>query len=216
MKDDIKTEHESFGIISFSRVQTSGQPLFGSSIRHGNIIRLRVNRAELHRDLSRDWYLAQDSIVECDLSLSQFVEAITTMNASGIPCTLAYVSGERMADTPYVSKREQFENEFEATCKEVGDKIDGLAKFAEGLGERAVKKADIKDLQEQIRMIRQEISSNLPFVHSQFNEQMDKTVMEAKGEVEAFVQHKVISAGLEALGGKPLVAIPDSRKEQSS
>ena len=34
---------------------------------------------------------------------------------------------------------------------------------------------------------------------SQFNEQMDKTVKEAKGEVEAFTQTKMHSLALEAL-----------------
>ena len=48
-------------------------------------------------------------------------------------------------------------------------------------------------------MLRQEVESHVPFIQNSFNEQMDKTVLEAKGEVEGFVMHKVISAGLEGL-----------------
>jgi len=41
--------------------------------------------------------------------------------------------------------------------------------------------------------------ANMPFVQTQFNEAMDKTVTEAKAEVEAFVSHKVTSLGLASL-----------------
>jgi len=45
----------------------------------------------------------------------------------------------------------------------------------------------------------QNIKSNIPFVNEQFTEQMDKTITEAKGEIEAFIEHKIRSAGLEAI-----------------
>jgi hypothetical protein len=48
-------------------------------------------------------------------------------------------------------------------------------------------------------MLRQEVRSNLPFIQSMFNEQMDKTVKEAKGEIEAFTQNKIHALGLEKL-----------------
>ena len=39
----------------------------------------------------------------------------------------------------------------------------------------------------------------MPFVQKSFNKAMDKTVHEAKGEVEAFVMNKVTSLGIEGL-----------------
>jgi len=60
-------------------------------------------------------------------------------------------------------------------------------------------KADKETILKGIKMLRQEIESNVPFIQQSFNEQMDKTVLEAKGEVEGFVMHKVISTGLEGL-----------------
>ena len=44
-----------------------------------------------------------------------------------------------------------------------------------------------------------QIGTNTEFVYSQFNEQMDKTVMEAKGEIEAFCQNKINSIAQSAL-----------------
>ncbi len=42
-------------------------------------------------------------------------------------------------------------------------------------------------------MLKSDIGSNIEFIADQFNEQMDKTVMEAKGEIESFCQNKINS-----------------------
>ena len=45
----------------------------------------------------------------------------------------------------------------------------------------------------KLNMLNSDIGSNIGFIADQFNEQMDKTVMEAKGEIESFCQNKVNS-----------------------
>ena len=40
-------------------------------------------------------------------------------------------------------------------------------------------------------MLNSNIGSSIVFIADQFNEQMDKTVMEAKGEIESFCQNKI-------------------------
>lgn len=45
----------------------------------------------------------------------------------------------------------------------------------------------------------------IPFIADSFNEQMDKTVLEAKGEVEAFVLNK-----MDAIANKAIAENPDS------
>ena len=50
-----------------------------------------------------------------------------------------------------------------------------------------------------IVMLMQDVNSNLPFVQRSFNKSIDKTVLEAKGEVEAFVMNKVTSLGIKGL-----------------
>lgn len=44
-----------------------------------------------------------------------------------------------------------------------------------------------------ITMLNYDIGSNIGFVADQFNKQMDKTIMEAKGEIESFCQNKINS-----------------------
>jgi hypothetical protein len=208
-------EHESYGLIRFGRISSNrGVPLFGSSIRHGEVIRLSVKRAEMIRDLHYDRHHGTDELIEVDMSLSQFVEAITSMNTSGVPCTLHAVNGQLMAECPYQSKREQFQTEFEADCKRFGEQIDHIEDTLNIVLTTKPNKGHIQNLLNQVRMLRQGIESNLPFIVTQFNEQMDNTVKEAKGEVEAFVQHKILSAGLEALQNSvPLVQIEDQRED---
>ena len=44
-----------------------------------------------------------------------------------------------------------------------------------------------------------QIGSNTNFIYKQFNRQMEKTVMEAKGEIESFCQNKINSIAQAAL-----------------
>lgn len=51
----------------------------------------------------------------------------------------------------------------------------------------------------KLHHLNMDIGCNMGFIADQFNEQMDKTVMEAKGEIEAFMQNKVNSIASSAL-----------------
>lgn len=48
-------------------------------------------------------------------------------------------------------------------------------------------------------MLNMNIGCNMDFIADQFNKQMDETIAEAKGEIEAFMQNKVNSIASEAL-----------------
>ena len=60
--------HEAYGMASFSRISTNrSEPLFGSSIGHSQLIRLRIQKGEQYRsDSSYDRYGARESIVEVE------------------------------------------------------------------------------------------------------------------------------------------------------
>ena len=179
--------------------------LFGSSIKHKDTIMLRIYQGEVDRHLNRDWYSTDKQYIEVEMSYSQFAESITSLNqGEGTPVTLRRLDGKRMEDCPHVDKRIQFENEFSEHMKVINNKLVQLTKDAEEIlnEKKPPTKKDKEMILEQIKNMQMEISSNIPFIYSSFNEQMDKTVQEAKGEIEGFMAHKIISAGLEALGGK--------------
>ena len=52
-------------------------------------------------------------------------------------------------------------------------------------------KADRQEILSKLSKLSMDIGCNMDFIVDQFNEQMDKTVMEAKGEIEAFCQNKI-------------------------
>ena len=115
MKDDATVEHESFGLLSFIRTQSNqNKHLFGSSIKHQNTIHMRVNACKENRGLNRYWYYPKETIIDIEMSYSQFAEAIVAMNTTGIPCTIRKVMGNEMEDCPGESQREMFEKEFKA------------------------------------------------------------------------------------------------------
>lgn len=201
--EGIETKHESFGMAGFSRSSIGGQgiPLFGSSILHNNVITFHVYRGAVTRRLEQDWYHADDrkAIVEVTMSQAQFAEMITSMNmGDGVPVTLSYVDGVRMPDCPYENKRMQSSNEFKQRMKDFGDRITSYRATMMKKVEELPKK-DQDEIKNMIDSLAQEVRSNIPFYEDQFTRQMNKTVTEAKAEVEAFVANKIHSAGIEAI-----------------
>lgn len=196
--EDFKTyEHESYGVIEIARAQVSGGiPLFGSSILHRNVIHISIQTATLDRGLNRDWIHGCKHIVDFKMSPTQFADAITSLNVGGgIPITLDYVIGDEKScrdEPPYESKTRTFNKEFEQDCKDLAKRFDATIKLAEETHAQ-------KRLITEIQMLRQTIASNLPFINNSFTEQMEHTVKEAKGEVEAFVENTIRSCGIEAI-----------------
>lgn len=199
MKEE-KLTHESYGMLQISRGTCSpGINLFGSSIKHRNIINLRISTGELHRQLSSDWYFDKDTLIEVIMSSTQFAEAITTLNhGSGVPVTLLRVNGKSINPCPTLSKTAQFNQEFKEDMQEASKFMESAINKAEALLEN-VNKSKIKDLISELESIKNKFSSTIPLVQERFTEQMDKTVSEAKGEVESFITNAVIKLGNEKL-----------------
>lgn len=197
-------EHPAFGLISISRRYRGDSTLFGSSIEHDNVISLTVKHAINKRALSNDWYYGKGKIVEVEMSLSQFSECITSMNVGdGIPCTIRYT--EKDGNIPRIernpSKQQQFMEEFVKTIERAMEtaqqQIDELQVSLDSKKNFGVK--DKTEMMSKLMKIKQEIGCNLDYCANAFAEQMDKTVTEGKGEIEAFYQNKLNSLALSAL-----------------
>lgn len=214
--DGKKEEHESYGMLGFHRTNGGHTNLFGSSIKHQSTIRMTLKKAVKERGLNRNWYYGKGQIVEIEMSQSQFAELITSLNVGdGVPVTIKWLNGQVMENCPEENKRELFEKEFEDKMIALNNKLKTLTEETERIlsDKAAPKKSDKDMILNQIRMLHQELASNIPFVASQFNEQMDKTVTEAKGEVEAFVMNKVHSLGIEGLKME-MLALNEGKKEE--
>lgn len=190
-----KEQHPSYGILQISRA-TSSKPVnvFGSSIKHTNTIRMQLSKAYVQRDLSNDFYMTDDHLVEIEMSESQFAEMICSMNmGSGTPVTIKWLRGEGMIeDCPYSDKRKLFESEFEDSIKKQNELVNQLMlQIEELLKKPKVGKNDLKEAMSLLQRLYGCMNEGKSFIYKQFNEQMDKTTLEAKGEVEAFIQNKM-------------------------
>ena len=207
MKDDVDETHESYGMVGLSRVSGSSGNLFGSSVRHQNFIRMRLKTAVKTRGLKHNWFRGKKELIEVDLSPTQFADMITAMNVGdGVPCTIRHISVPQelnkgqIAPCPDYDQRKVFEDEFQADVDKIaGNSLDLLKKADTMLRQKTLKASDRDELLSIIYHLAQDIKDNLPFIQESFTEAMDKTVSEAKGEVEAFVSSKITSLGIEGL-----------------
>lgn len=197
-------KHPAFGMIGFSRISGGDGVLFGSSIKHNDRIIMKLKHGEQDRHLHNDWYYGHGLIAEVEMSYSQFAECITAMNVgNGVPCTIRYT--EKGGHIPAIeennSKREQFRNEFSDTItkamEQVQNQIDQIQQSIDTKKSLGVK--DRKEIISRLRQVKCDIGYNLDFCAEQFDEQMEKSTMEAKGEIEAFCQNKINSIAQAAL-----------------
>ena len=186
-------EHESYGVITFSRA-SGHHTLFGSSIEHDHVVMVEINTADVSRHLSQDWVHSGKYLIRAVMSTSQFADAITSLNnGPGTPITLEYVVGDehRREAPPAPNKRKQFESELS----------EALQKPMTMLNEM-IAKAKTRAQKRELETLRDRMKSSLPFMQDQFVRQMDKTVNEAKAEFEAFTLHRERDAGIRFLAGE--------------
>ena len=133
-----KTSHPSYGTLAFSRRTGGATPLFGSSIEHRDTIAMTLYHADITRGLHEDHVYGNKVIAEVEMSYSQFAEAITSMNmGSGVPVTIRWT--ERDGEIPpcdFVSKREQFADEFKEKRKRATDESQQIIKDVAGMFEQ--------------------------------------------------------------------------------
>ncbi len=201
---DEKIKHPSFANIYIGRSYCSGRKnLFGSSIKHSDTITLKISPAFMERDLNYDRYYAENNpYIEIEMSQSQFAQAITSLNmGAGVPVTLTRLNGEYIEPCPFIDKREQFSNEFRNDMQRVSKQLDDVTAEVEKLVEekRTFSKADREKILKALRGAKHQISSNYPYMFSMFNEQMDKTVTEAKAEIESHLQARMEDVAARAL-----------------
>lgn len=198
-----KTTHPAYGTILFNRAHGGKRALFGSSIEHSNVITLELRHADITRDYSSDSVFGNKPIVEVEMSYSQFAEAITSFGqGTGIPCTIRYTEKDgKIPPCDFVSKREQFTDEFKGKIEDAMNESQQLIHDVADLfsQKKSLTKVDKEAVMNKLRKLSMDIGCNMEFVANQFNVQMDRTVMEAKGEIESFCQNKINAIASAAL-----------------
>ena len=179
-KMDDAQSHPAFGLMTFTKVNHSTrETLFGSSIEHSHTIMLEVRQASHYRSLSQDAYLSGDLLLTVKMSPSQFADAITNMNHSnGTPVTIQFLQGDKTQrpEPPTENRAETFVLEYKDSIQDTMDMVDDLISHPK-LPAAARRKAE---------HIKSRLASSTPFLEEQFAKQMDRTITEAKAEIQAY------------------------------
>ena len=179
---------DAYGMVRVSRVMGSDRSLFGSSIEHRNTVQIEISNGRLERDVSSDFYHETTKLLTIELSPTQFADMITCIG-SAVPCTITWEKGKGMIPYPdFISKREQFRGEFNDYIDQSANDTMGLIHTCEELFKKKnLSKSDKSEVLSILNKISMSISGNLKFVAKTFDEQMERTTVEAKNEIEAIL-----------------------------
>ena len=201
-------DHPAYGSIRVSRVTGGSSTLYDSDFDHHNYIEVVVSRAHSYRGLSNDWHMSGDELVSIKMSEAQWASFVSSFGlGSGVPCTLNHVNGEYAPGLPPRDKTKLFKREMKNAMAEVNER---LKKLAEELAEDT--KLSVKQREKytaSLRMIKQQYTSNAPFVLEQFEEALENSVEKAKAEVHGYVNRKISEARISSLSGSNHVVMID-------
>lgn len=203
-RDNTIETHPSFGMVGISRWSSSGAGgrLFGSSIQHKNTLTITISKAKREVGPYSEYYFTQGEVMQVELSQAQFAELVTSPNmGSGVPCTIRRdESGMVPAAADFSTRRDELNRGVTDRMQEFADSLQSSeAKVTEILSKKSIGKADRAALLSVFREFNQEITSNLPFLHKVIDEAVEKSVQEAKAEIDSFVTTGINRLGIEAL-----------------
>jgi len=163
--------------------------------------------------LSHDWHQERDQLVEVCMSEAQWATMVSSLNTSGVPCTLTYLMGKQIDRLPEPTDRV---NQFSAELsKHLVHAVEQLTEAQTLVATLGLSKVKAEALVSILNRAKSNISGNAKFVAKSFNEHMEKSVEKAKCEANAYLYHVVQRAGLDALtlGITPPKQIEDNDNE---
>jgi hypothetical protein len=200
----IINKHPSFGMVGITRRNARGSVMFGSSITHNEVIGITIKNGSVERKLNTEWYYGEGQLIEIELSASQFAEFITTPNCGdGVPCTIRQFNGDVMPKPPYENRKDLFSKEFQNDMNNIKSDLNTTLDIAKNILQKPnIGKGDKEELIALFDKFINKVSSSIPFIETKFVEQMDRTVTEAKGEIEAFINRRLTEEGRNVLLGE--------------
>ena len=205
-RDETTYEHPAYGVVTIHKTHGS-QMLFGSDMEHQACIEIRVRSAQHVRRLSSDWFHGKQDLVAIKMSFAQWASLLSSMNmGDGVPCTIDHINRDYRPNLPPPdSAAERFKQEHGETMKDAIRELNEL----EALAENPKIPAGIRsELRAKVQKARQEITSNLGFVETQFNRDVEKRMAKDKIEIDSYIGMIIERTGLNAIGGKA----PDALK----
>ena len=213
-------QHPAQGLISLARAY-GDLSCFGSDIKLGSYINLRIDTATKHRSNIGDRYSNQKNIIQVRLTYHQFAELITSFGrGDGVPCTIEAINGTRLeryenTDSTIVD----FKTDHDAVLEEIGKQISSLRERLKTISESPrVKKSDVTPLVSLASHLHTNFKHNLSYVQERFDEQMELKYHRMSIEVTALFENRVHDLGLQSIGlqkteNAPIEKLPGLMKE---
>jgi hypothetical protein len=204
--------HESYALISFSRVTGGLGPLYGTPIEARSGVRLMITESSrVFNGVSGERFVDGKIILEAMLSEMQFAELITTMNVGmGTPMTLDLVREGAMKQCekppPQESEAKRIKEAFEAqvaaktaTLKSVRRRIRKL------LAESKISEKRKEQIDNEIFQFTRLFEDSAPFMMKQFERSTVEAVADAKASISSHARAVAEATGLRYLaeGDRP-------------
>lgn len=202
MNEEYET-HPAFGMIGAYRTQGTPTTVFDSDIQHQHTVVVKIEHAERMRDLHRDWIHPRKQIIEIQMSEAQWASFVSSMNSSGVPCTLLWT--EKDGQLPRLEYAPRLEQSMAETRRAADD---AFAEIKEALAaaEEKPTKANLRNLRIKV----ENAGPNVEFAGKSLSEHAENVVTKARADIEAMVTDHATRLGLES---SPTLALPVGDEE---
>lgn len=204
MTDEQKFTHESYGMIAVNRLSgTRGVPLFGSALESNpSLIQLTVTHGTRYHSLGHDSYSGNGEIIRLWMTPAQYAEMISNPNCGpGVPCTIRHIQLRQMEWPPEVPDEGKLVRErFKLKTQELLEKArDGSEQLKAILSTTRLSQKLKDEIQGTYERSVRFLWDAAPFLVESFQDAVQRTVTEAKQEIDAFMLHAQQVAGVQAL-----------------
>lgn len=197
--------HPAFGVISLTTTVGGSPTLFGSDIGHNQRVTIRVNKATLDRNGSRDFIHGHQQLLELELSHAQFARFIMSSGqGDGVPCTLTWTAQDgslpaiKKVETAYASAQRDIESTASAGLSKMATEVERLGALIESgkLG-----KKELRDVHRHLSIWLENLPKDMAYSVSRAQCALERATADAKIEVETYISMSAQRLGLNNLDG---------------
>jgi hypothetical protein len=199
--------HPAFGRIHASRVSGTPRVLFDSDITHQHTVTVTIETATRKRDLHHDWIHGEHRLIEIEMSEAQWASFVSSMNTSGVPCTIRATETEfRVPELAYEPRLALSMAEVRGTANRLFEEAREAMAAYDALDPKAPAK-EKRAAMDRVRTALRNAEPNMTFAAKSLNEHVENTVNKARADIEAIVLQESNRLGIEA-GAVSLPELP--------
>lgn len=182
--------HPSFGMLRAARVSGS-VTLFDSEIVHQHYVVVELHTATRKREINHDWIHPRKQVVSVAMSEAQWASFVSSMNTTGVPCTIEALPDDHMIPAaPFEPRLKQSVDYATSAADEMYDKV--RERF-ERVKEKPTK-ANLRDLEIAL----DQVGANVGYAAKTLAEHVENVVVKARADIETMVARHAETLGIEA------------------